>query len=159
MADSTQDPADALVDRITFDIKALGAQGGWGPATVARLRERLLASHDADIKGFVSSLERSRPLKPWGQVLIGLGELVFGAFLIVMGLILFVPAILGFSSSGTVASYLADMALGLSSSGLSDPVVVALGFALALFLIMAALYTLRQSSRSLRESGIVPPPA
>lgn len=158
MAESTPDSSDAIIDRIMFDIKALGAQGGWGKATTTRLRERLLASHDEDVKGFVSSLERSRPLHPWGQVLIGLGELVFAAFLVVIGLILFVPAILGFSSSGTVASYLADMALGLSSSGLSDPVVVALGFALALFLIMAALYTLRQASRSFRESGIVPPP-
>jgi hypothetical protein len=158
MAASTPDPADMIVDRMIFDIKALGAQGGWGPATTMRLRERLLASHDEDIKGFLTALERTRPLRPWGQVLIGLGELVFGAFLTVIGLVLFIPAILGFSSSGSIARYLADLALGLSASGISDPVAVALGFAFALFLILAALYTLRQASVSLREAGIVSPP-
>ncbi len=159
MAEGSSDPADLAIDRIVFDIKALGAQEGWGQATMGRLRERLLASHDADIKQFLSSLERYRPQWPWGQVLIGIGELVFGAFLTVVGLVLFVPAILGFTSRGEVARYLADLALGLSSPGMSDPLVVALGFAFALFLILAALYTLRQASRNIGESGLVPPPA
>ncbi len=159
MAATPPDPADLAVDRIVADIKILGAQAGWGEATAIRLREGLLASHDPDIKSFLSSLQSHRPLRPWGQVLIGMGELVFGAFLTVIGLLLFFPAILGFSSRDKIASYLADLARGLSSSGISDPVVVALGFALALFLILAALYTLRQASRSLKESGLVPPPA
>lgn len=156
---STPDPSDTGIDRIVFDIKALGVQVGWGPATRKRLRERLLASHDDNIKHFLSSLERHRPLGPWGQVLVGVGELVLGAFLTMSGLVLVVPAILGFTSRGEIARYLSDLALGLSSSGLSDPLIVALGFGLALFLLLAALYTLRQASRSFRESGLVPPPA
>ncbi len=159
MAESAQDPADLVVNRIVLNIRTLGAVAGWGPATTARLRERLLASHDEDIKRFLSSLAGHRPLKPWGQALIGIGELVFGAFLTLIGLILFVPAILGVSSRGAIANYLSGLALGLASPGISDPVVVALGFAFALFLILAALYTLRQASVSLREAGLVPPAA
>ncbi len=159
MAGATPDPADLAIDRIVLDIKALGDQEGWQNATTERLRGRLLASHDADIKRFLSSLERHRPLWPWGQVLIGTGELILGAFLTVGGFVLFVPAILGFTSRGEIARYLADLALGLSSSGLSDPLIVALGFAFALFLILAALYTLRQASRSLQDSGLVLPRA
>ena len=159
MAGSPPDPADLAVDRIVLDIKALGEEEGWGQATTTRLRERLLASHDEDVKVFLSSLQPHRPLRPWGQFFIAMGELVFGAFLTVIGLVLLIPAILGFSARDKIASYLADLALGLSSSGISDPLVVALGFAFALFLILAALYTLRQASRGLRESGLVPPPA
>lgn len=159
MAGSVPDPADLAIDRIVLDIKDLGDREGWGRATADRLRERLLASHDRDVKHFLSSLERHRPLWPWGQLLIGMGELVFAALLTVGGLVLVIPAILGFTSRIEVARYLADLALGLSAPGMSDPSIVALGFAFALFLILAALYTLRQASRSLRASGLVPPPA
>ncbi len=151
--------ADAAIDRIVLDIRLLGAHRGWTPSTAADIRERLLASHDDDVKAFVSALERPRSLRPWGLVLVAAGELVLSAFLTVMGLLLVIPAVLGFASRGEVARYLADLSLGLSSSALSDPAVVALGFGLALFLLLAALYTLRQASRSFRESGLVPPAA
>ena len=149
--------ADEAIDHIVSDIKDLGTQFGWGARTTDALRERLLASHDEDVKHFVSSLERHRSLRPWGEAFIGMGELVLGAFLTVAGLVLVVPAVLGFTSRGAVAQYLADLSMGLGSSALSDPLIVALGFAFALFLLLAALYTLRQASRSLRQSGLVPP--
>lgn len=159
MADSTSDPAELAIDRIVLDVKTLAGLEGWDEATTGRLRERLLASHDEDIKRFLSSLEGYRPVRPWGQALIGVGELVFGALLTVAGLVLFVPAILGFTSRGEIARYLSELALGISTSGISDPLVVGIGFAFSLFLILAALYTLRQASRNLKEAGVVPPSA
>lgn len=159
MAASTPSDADEAIDRIVLDIKILGARNGWESSTAAGIRDRLLASHDEDVKHFVSALERPRSLRPWGQLLVGAGELVLSAFLTVAGLVLVVPAILGFTSRGEIARYLSDLSLGLSSSALSDPLIAALGFGFALFLLLAALYTLRQASRSFRESGLVPPPA
>ncbi len=147
------------IDRVVQDIKDLGARNGWERGTTRSLRERLLASHDEDVKRFLSALEPHRSLRPWGQVMVGLGELVLGAFLTVGGLVLVVPAVLGFTSRGEVAKYLSDLSMGLASPALSDPLIVALGFGFALFLLLAALYTLRQASRSLRESGLVPRPA
>ncbi len=158
MADSTSNPTNEAIDRIVLDIKTLAGLDGSEEATARRLRERLLASHDEDIKRFLSALERRRPLRPWGQMLIGVGELVLAAFLTIFGLVLVIPSILGFTSRGDIARYLADLALGLSSSGLSDPLIAGLGFGFALFLLLAALYTLRQASRSLGQSGLVPPP-
>jgi len=158
MLDGTPDAADAAIGRIVLEIKDLGERHGWGPTTTRSLRERLLASHDADVKDFLAALEPHRPSRPWSLLLVGVGELVLGAFLTVAGLVLVVPAILGFTSRGEVARYLSDLSLGLSSSAMSDPLIVALGFGFALFLLLAALYTLRQASRSLRESGLVPPP-
>lgn len=159
MLDGSTEAADEAIGQIVLDIKDLGDRYGWGSATTRSLRERLLASHDEDVKHFLAALERHRSLRPWGQLLVGMGELVLGAFLTVAGLILMVPAIIGFSSRGDVARYLSDLSLGLSSSAMSDPLIIALGFGFALFLLLAALYTLRQASRSLRESGLVPPPA
>jgi len=159
MADSTQDPMEEAIDRIILDIKTLVELEESEEATAKRLRERLLASHDADIKRFLSSLEPYRPLWPWGQMLIGAGELALAAFLTVIGLILIVPSILGFTSRGDIGQYLSDLVLGLSASGLSDPLVLALGFGFGLFLLLTALYTLRQASRSFGQSGLVPPSA
>ena len=141
------------IDQIVLDIKVLAGTNGWGPLAQRRLRERIVESHDEDVKQFLSTLERRRPLRPWGQLLVGAGELVFSAFLTVIGLVLLVPSILGFTSRGEIARYLSDLSLGLGTSSLSDPLIVAIGFGFSLFLLLAALYTLRLSSRSFRESS------
>lgn len=159
MLGGTPETADEAIGRIVQDIKYLGERHGWEGETARILRERVLASHDEDVKAFVSALERRHPLQPWGQLLVGAGELVLAAFLTVSGLVLVVPAVLGFSSRGEFARYLADLAMGLASPTLSDPLVIALGFAFALFLLFAALYTLRLASHGLRESRLVPPAA
>ncbi len=159
MLDGTPDDADAAIGRLVLEIQSLGARDGWGPETTKRLREAILASHDERVKGFLAALEPHRPRRPWGQLLMGMGELVLGAFLTVTGLILVVPAILGFTSREELAKYLSDLSLGLGSSAISDPALAALGFGFALFLLLAALYTLRHASRSLRGSGAVAPPA
>ncbi len=159
MLGATPGTADEAIDHIVSDIRGLGERFAWDSATTRALRIRLLASHDKDVKAFVTALERQRTLQPWGETLVGIGELVLGAFLTVAGLILVVPAVLGFSSRDAVAQYLADLSMGLASPSLSDPLIIALGFGFALFLLLAALYTLRQASRSLRASGLVRPPA
>jgi len=147
---------EAAVERVVLELTALrGLMEGSGEAAADRLRERLLSSDDEVIKQLVSSPGRRRPQRPLGEALIGVGELILGAFLVVGGLILIVPSILGFESRGDLAQYLADLALGLSSSGLSDPLVSALGFGLALFLLLAALYTLGRAARSLERSGLI----
>ncbi len=158
MVAPSPETSDEAIDRILLDIRILGARRGWSEATTRSLREKILASHDEDVKRFVAALERRRDVRPWGLILMGVGELVLGAFLTVGGLILVVPAILGFTSRGEVARYLSDLSLGLSSSALSDPLVIGLGFAFSLFLILAALYTLRQASRDFRRTAVVSPP-
>jgi len=157
MDENTSDLAEeAAVERVVLELTALrGLMGGSDEATTDRLRERLLSSNDEVIKRLVSSPGRRLPQRPLGEVLIGVGELILSAFLVVGGLILIVPSILGFESRVDLAQYLADLALGLSSSGLSDPLVGALGFGLALFLLLAALYTMGQAARSLEQSGLI----
>lgn len=157
MLDDTPDGADAAIGRIVQEIRDLGSRHEWGPDLTKRLREQVLASHDEDVKQFLAALEPQRPHRPWGQLLVGMGELVLGAFLTVAGLILVVPAVVGFASGQDFARYLSDLSLGLGSAAVSDPAIVGLGFAFALFLLLAALYMLRQASRSLRESGVVGP--
>jgi len=160
MDDNTLDPAeeDAAVERVVFEITALKKLVGESSEAAAdRLRNRLLASHDDVLKQLVSPPERYQPKRPLGDFLIGAGELIFSAFLVIIGLILIVPSILGIESRGDFARYLADIALGLSSPGLSDSLVGALGFGLALFLLLAALYTLGRASRNLKQSGLIVP--
>ncbi len=157
MAPETAEPVDEAVERILFDIRLLGARRGWGESTVQSVRDRILASHDEDAKQFVAALEPRRNTRPWGEILVGAGELVLGALLTVAGLVLVVPALLGFTSRGEIARYLSELSLGLLSTTLSDPLVVALGFGFSLFLLLAALYTLRQASRNFRRSGLTQP--
>ena len=159
MEENTSDlTEDAAVERVMLELAALrGLMEGSDEATTDRLRNRLLASDDEVLRHLVSPPETYRPRRPLGDFLIGAGELILSAFLVIMGLILIVPSILGFESRGDFAQYLANIALGLSSSGLSDPLVSALGFGLALFLLLAALYTLGHASRNLERSGFIVP--
>ena len=147
---------EAAVERVVMAITSLRRlMGGSDEATTDRLRGRLLSSDDEVIKRLVAPPDQRRPRRPLGEIFIGVGELILAAFLVVFGLILIVPSILGFQSRGDFARYLSDLALCISSSGLSDPLVWALGFGLALFLLLAALYTLSRASRSLERSGLI----
>ncbi len=145
------DPTEESIDRILLEIKSLSFASPTDETMVKRLRERLLASHDEDVKRFVSAIEPVRSSRPWGQVLIGVGELVLAAFLTLAGFVAIVPSILGLQSPGQVVKYFADVFLGVSSAGLSDPVLLAMSFALAVFLLLAAFYTLRQAAPRLRH--------
>lgn len=149
------DPAEESIDRILLEIKALSFLSDSEEAMVDRLRDRILASHDEDVKRFLSAVEPVRFTRPWGQILIGMGELVLAAFLTVAGILSIVPSILGLNSPGEVVRYFGDVFNGVSTAGLSDPVLLFLSFGTALFLLLAAFYTLRQAGSRLRRGGVV----
>lgn len=148
---ATTDPGEESIRRILFEIKVLSFQSPSDEAMAERVRTRILASHDDDVKRFVASLEPVRPTRPWGQVFIGIGELILAAFLTVAGFVTIVPAILGLRSPDEIPRYVGDLVSGVSPAGLSDPVVLAMDFGVALFLLLAALYTLRQAGGRLRS--------
>ena len=148
------DPAEETIDRILLEIKALSFLSDSDEVMVGRLRDRILASHDEDIKRFISAIERVRPARAWGQILIGIGEILIAAFLAVAGFVVIVPSVLGLNSPGQVAQYFGDLFYGVSSAGLSDPVLLSMSFILAVFLLLAAFYTLRQAAPRLRGAGL-----
>lgn len=158
MDESAPDPVDQAVERVVLDIGALRDLVESDEEAADLLRQRLLASEDDAAKRLVFPPDARPPPRPLGELFVGAGELVLGAFLAIGGLLLIVPSVLGFASRGDLARYLADLVLGLSSPGLSDPVVGAIGFGLALFLLLASLYTLGHASQSLKRSGLVLPP-
>lgn len=149
------DPAEESIDRILLEIKALSFLSASDEAMADRLRDRILASHDEDVKRFLSAVEPVRPSRAWGQILIGVGELVLAAFLTVMGILTIVPSILGLDSPGQVVRYFGDVFTGISTAGLSDPVILSMSFAMAIFLLLSAFYTLRQAAPHLRRGGVV----
>ncbi len=155
MAQSTApNPAEESIDRILLEIKTLSFLSASEEAMVDRLRERILASHDEDVKRFVSAVEPLRPSRAWGQLLIGAGELFLAAFLTLAGFIAIVPSVLGLDSPGEVVRYFGDVFYAVSVSGLTDPVILATSFAIAVFLFLAAFYTLRQAAPLLRRAGL-----
>ncbi len=154
-APEAPDPAEESIDRILLEIKALSFLSDSEEAMVDRLRDRILASHDEDVKRFLSAVEPVRMTRPWGHVFIGVGELVLAAFLTVLGILSIVPSVVGLNSPGEVVRYFGDVFNGISTAGLSDPVLLSLSFGLAVFLLLAAFYTLRQAGSHLRRGGIV----
>ena len=148
------DPAEESIDRILFEIKALSFLSASEETMVDRLRERILASHDEDVKRFLSAVEPVRMTRAWGQLLIGTGELLLAAFLTMAGFLTIVPSVLGLDSPGQVARYFGDVFYGISAAGLSDPALLGMTFGVAVLLLLAAFYTLRQAAPLLRRAGL-----
>ncbi len=149
------DPAEETIDKIVLEIKALSFLADSDEVMVDRLRDRILASHDEDVKRFVSAVEPVRPARAWGETLVGFGELILAAFLTVMGILSIVPSVLGLDSPGQVVRYFADVFNGVATAALSDPVILSMSFAISVFLLLAAFYTLRQAAPHLRHGGLV----
>lgn len=147
------DPAEESIDRILLEIKALSFLSASEESLSDRLRERILASHDEDVKRFVSAMAPVWPSRAWGQLLIGAGELLLAAFLTVAGFVAIVPSVLGLDSPGEVVRYFGDAFYAVSTAGLSDPVLLTTSFAVAILLFLAAFYTLRQAASLLRRAG------
>ena len=147
------DRVEEAMDKLLLDIKVLAFHSDSDEELARQLQERVLASHDPDVKRFVTAIEPVRMARAWGQIFIGVGELLLAAFLTVAGFVSIVPAVLGLSSPAQVTQYLQDALSSLSASGVSDPVILAMDFAVAIFLLLAALYTLRQAGGRLRGFG------
>lgn len=148
-----RDSVEESIDRILLEIKALSFASSSDETMVRRLRQRILASHDEDIKRFVSAIEPVRPSRPWGEILMGIGELVLAAFLTIAGFVAIIPSVLGLDSPGQVTQYFGELLLTVAPPGLADPVILSMTFTLAVVLLLSAFYTLRQAAPRLRRVG------
>jgi hypothetical protein len=151
---------DEVLSRLLLDIKALmllSASDGSLPEVV---REKVVLSHDEQISAFVSMIGTASSKKSGGSkssLVMAISEMVFAAILAVMGLALLAPSILGFSSSTQLDAYFDQIVTAISVPSLSNPVIPAAEFVIAVILLIGAFYNLRIAADILRV--IEPPPA
>lgn len=143
------------VDKLVLDIKALVLLSDSKESLHKVVEDKLLSSHDEDISNFVSIVRSRQKATQLGYFLMALGELLFAAFLVIGGLAIIAPSLLGLSSPSALISYYGAIILDISSSGLSSPVIAFINFLFAIALLLAGFYSLRVASTNLKETGVL----
>jgi len=153
---------DEVLSRLLLDIKALMLLSGSDGTLPALIGEKIASSHDEQISTFVSMINSSskKASGDRSSLFIALSEMVLASILAVVGLALLAPSIVGFSSQTQLKAYFDQIIGAISVQSLSNPVIPASEFIVAVVLLIGAFYNLRVAAASLRaiesaSTGIV----
>jgi hypothetical protein len=139
------------LNQIILDIKALVLLKRSDEQLRSMIEEKLVNSHDEDIRIFVGALNRGPRAK--GSVMSAVSEMALSAFLLVSGLLVLAPLLVGASAPAVFSSYLVQVA-DLASKHVSlFPAVAAILFLFSLIMIVGSAMLLRRAAHELKESG------
>ncbi len=145
-------------DQLILDIKALVLLSDSQQSLRKVVEDRLLASHDDELMKFTAVVRSRQKSTELGYFLMALGELILAAFLVITGLAIVAPSLLGLSSPTALTSYYGTIISAISNSGLSSPALALVNFVFAIALLLSGFYSLRASSSNLKEAGVVSGP-
>jgi len=145
---------DDLIDRLILDIKALVLLEGSEVELKAHLDRKLGENQDPTIKSFVSALQRGE--KPSGRRLfaIAVGEMLVASLLVIAGIIILVPTVVGISTPAGLVQYFAEKVYGEIGASQISQYVSAVEFAVGAALMLSAFFALREAALSLKKVGI-----
>lgn len=146
---------DLLVSKLILDIKALSLLHPSDPDLRSVVTEKVLSSPDDQVKRFVSSLRAHKPQESGSGVIIVIGELLLASFLMVAGVVMIAPLLVGGSTSDSLLQYFSNSIGHVATSPAFLPILPVLVVLLAVLLLMSALYALRRASLTLREEGLM----
>ena len=153
MSDS-EGTSEEQLDHLLLDIKAFVLLQGSESSLKTKVQERLVNSHDEQVRQFVKSTQYDRNRGFAEQVLVGLGELVLASILVVAGTIALIPTMVGIETPQQLLSYFSTALIRPLINSPFSQYVSAIEFVIGAFLLLAAFYTLRQASVSLRDVGL-----
>ena len=144
-----------MVDRLILDIKALVLLSEDDAKLTQTVHENIVESHDEQVVRFISLI---RPIGNAegrrGPFLTALGELVLASFLIIVGLSLLAPSLMGIQSPDQLFAYFTEIVSGISANSFSNPLIPVLDFLFALIMLLSSFYLLRHASVGLRQAGL-----
>jgi hypothetical protein len=144
-----------LVSKLKLDVKALTLLYESDVALQDTLDKTFREPGDADMLRFVRLLQSRRRPGGLGALLISLGEIILASFLTVLGIVAFIPALIGLVMPQQFLDYFSRILVPALASSPLFVVAPALDFVLASVLMLCAFYTLRQASQNIRESGMI----
>lgn len=118
------------------------------------LQEKLIDSHDEEIKGFLELITKPTSRKGRGPLGIALGEMLLAAILILAGVATIAPVVIGLNTSQSLVQYIGNLVVASVSQQSFYFIVELVDLMLSLVLLTAAFYALRRAAQDLREAGI-----
>jgi hypothetical protein len=152
---SENQQGENIVNQLVLDVKALVLLSENNERLASTLRDNILNSHDEDMGKFVSLITPQKKSEPQGgKILAATGELVLASFLIIVGLSLLAPSLMGLQSPHQLLTYFSQLVTGISSASLSNPLVPILDFIFSLLLLLGSFSLLRRASADLKQTGV-----
>jgi hypothetical protein len=146
---------EELVSKIVLDVKALTLLSGSDDHLRGLLRRDILDSRDEGVKRFVGLLQTGGESNRGGALFMAIGEMVLAALLAIMGIVAFVPSLIGVTTPQSLVNYLSGFVTESLGSSSVFSVVVVLEFGFAVLLMLGSLYTLREAAYDLKQAGLV----
>ena len=151
---TSETKADDLLDKLILEIKAIALLYGSEFELRVRLDDRIVGSHDEDVRRFVKALQVGRH-KATGRLLAtALGELVMASVLVVAGTIILAPTVVGVSTLASLVQYFAERTSGTVSTSPLSPYLSFVEFAVGILLMLSAFFALREAALNLRQAGL-----
>ncbi|MGC8505460.1 MAG: hypothetical protein ACP5NK_01960 [Thermoplasmata archaeon] len=154
MEGERKDSFDNLVNQAVLDIKAMMILSSTVQDPASVIKKKFIESPDEDIRNFRVMLSESIPTRQNVVFVMGIGEMLLAVFLSVFGLIFSIPAVLGYHSMSTAGSYFQGIQDGLYQLSSSYPITVFLDFVIAVLLLVAAFFSLKQAAYELKRVGL-----
>ncbi|MDG6928984.1 MAG: hypothetical protein JRN39_02965 [Nitrososphaerota archaeon] len=152
----TDDPVERMLRQVALDIKGAMLLGASDEATKRALEKVVNDSHDEHVQHFFALVREGKGAGGRASALaMALGEIVLASVLIIGGLILLTPLVAGISQPEQLYTYLVQALLAPIVTTPLFPFVRAIEFGLAIVLMLAAMYTLRQAGASFRKAELV----
>lgn len=150
--------SERLANQILLDIKAFMIVQESDMKAKHTIDRLILESHDEYVNRFVGLISKKRSISRGGHVLAAIGELLLSSFLIIGGIVLLAPSIVGLNTPEQLYNYLIQILAYLTSNGPLFPLARIMGFAIAALLLLAAVFTLRLAASSIEEAGLMVQP-
>ena len=151
-ASSQPTSSDRIVNQLLLDIKSLMLLNPSTESLRHVIDERIASSHDEQITDFVSLLQSRKSLNMKGAILAAIGEMVLASFLVIVGLAILAPSVVGFGSPNQLSNYFVQLVSSSVLTFAGSPVVPIVEFVLALVLILGAFYNLRLAAVNLQSA-------
>ncbi len=145
--------AEALLDRIVLEVKALVLLHGSDAEFRAKVRRKLIDSQDESMKRFTDALQDRQRASYAHLFFIAFGELLLASLLVFAGMVSLVPIVAGVGTPAGLLQFFAQGAIGTIASSPAAQYASFAEFVVGTLLILSALYTLNQAALNLREAG------
>lgn len=141
------------VDSLILSVKAVMLLCGNSVECREELREKVTAMQDEEFNAFLDVFQKpQRGILP--QVSMAVGEVIVAAVLLFVGVGLLTPALVGFRGPEQFLHYFEATQVALINAVPYFPFVLLADFMIAIALLFAAFYALRESAEKIQQAGL-----
>jgi|YelNatPaOPRAMG01_1025707.scaffolds.fasta_scaffold22401_3 hypothetical protein len=154
MADK-EESLDPIMERLFLDIKSIMILGRNDPQVQNDMRRRIFDSYDEDVANFRELIQKGKVIEFRNLFFMAVGEIVFSALLLLIGLNLLIPSIFSVADPSRIVDYFKNFIITYSNSiGFFD-IIIIVDFLISILMLVSAFYMLRQASGNLKEAGLL----